>query len=686
LVKELGKVAYYATLFNEQQRVKIANDMITLVAKFEDEQKAKNYEIAHRSAEQIYDDLLNVDENGFAHIDNGVQKFKMRFTMPPEDKTKMQQLPSVKEQMKNGQPPLQSLVAGFYRPEDVFDYARHGAITSANYEKENYLNSIKDEITRRLPDERYKFTNLDGKTHYIFPTDDLQNNTEEAKTVPSAELLARNYGHGESLDAADGGGIGTGWWIPDSDLYARMGMINRKDFQLGEREPIRPAEPPKRVIKVEPEDPSESKPEAKAGVTLTAEQQVKFDQLKQQLFGEVDEIVDKVDLNGAYDLIHQVKESELAKRQTGYQKLKGKVTLQDITNSEYGKERISGGRLDYIPMGGKIAVIGDTHGRSKAMEKALEKTGFLEAMARGENMTLVILGDYVDRGDSQLRNVLLATKLKQMFGDRVVLLQGNHDSNKLDAEHDGGDLEGNIEEMRMTETGAETAVDFDAIIGRIDKRVDNGESYGLLWRLSYNIWYDHSKTYLENQSLFDDFCEKYKKHDGQLLGKLRKNGWVLPGDAGYDLLLQTQTAENKKVVNEFFDFADHAMSLAAVSASGIMLVHGGVSREVTSLDQIAKIYDVDNLTKKLVWNDTISYGRHTAFEQALDESTVKDILKHLDLTTIVSGHIHEDLDKDYASTTSSFGGNSVLILDNSLPIVQFTPQNRQRITHEKSRL
>lgn len=230
LVRKIGAVAYYSA-FSKKQHNAIARDMLKLVEKFAGD-KAKNYETAHESTQQILEDLLNPDKDGFVRVTDGMQKLKIRFVQPPEDENEIKELLGVEESMRNGDK-LQQLSTGLYRPEDIFDYARHGAIVSNNSEKEDYIEKIRQEVSDRVERKyttsdnfNYQFKNLDGKTHHIFPTENLRNDETEAKTIPDHKILARDYGYGESLDIDDGGGVGQGWWVSSSDLYARMGIID----------------------------------------------------------------------------------------------------------------------------------------------------------------------------------------------------------------------------------------------------------------------------------------------------------------------------------------------------------------------------------------------------------------------------------------------------------------------------
>jgi serine/threonine protein phosphatase 1 len=76
-------------------------------------------------------------------------------------------------------------------------------------------------------------------------------------------------------------------------------------------------------------------------------------------------------------------------------------------------------------MRAKLAVIGDVHGESAALNRALD-----ELVNR--DVTVVMLGDYVNRGPHSKGVLDTLVSLKSDIGDRLVLLRGNHDQALLD--------------------------------------------------------------------------------------------------------------------------------------------------------------------------------------------------------------------------------------------------------------
>lgn len=83
-------------------------------------------------------------------------------------------------------------------------------------------------------------------------------------------------------------------------------------------------------------------------------------------------------------------------------------------------------------------VIPDIHGRSDLLNEALERIG---AHAAGRGGTLVLLGDYVNKGPDS-RGVVERLLAGAPAGLAMVALKGNHDAMMVDALHDPVQMRG----------------------------------------------------------------------------------------------------------------------------------------------------------------------------------------------------------------------------------------------------
>ncbi|WFO76117.1 serine/threonine protein phosphatase [Desulfurococcaceae archaeon MEX13E-LK6-19] len=72
----------------------------------------------------------------------------------------------------------------------------------------------------------------------------------------------------------------------------------------------------------------------------------------------------------------------------------------------------------------KLVVVGDLHGDFNSLLKILDREKVFEKI---NDMLLVFLGDYIDRGYMQLETILGVYLLKAMYPGNVVLLRGNHE-------------------------------------------------------------------------------------------------------------------------------------------------------------------------------------------------------------------------------------------------------------------
>jgi hypothetical protein len=81
----------------------------------------------------------------------------------------------------------------------------------------------------------------------------------------------------------------------------------------------------------------------------------------------------------------------------------------------------------------RLIVFGDVHGDLESLIQILQQSRFFERVAQGEDLLLVGLGDYINKGRSSLETLYcLATLLTHpVSAGKVVLLRGNHENGKV---------------------------------------------------------------------------------------------------------------------------------------------------------------------------------------------------------------------------------------------------------------
>jgi len=81
----------------------------------------------------------------------------------------------------------------------------------------------------------------------------------------------------------------------------------------------------------------------------------------------------------------------------------------------------------YAPEGQVIYAVGDIHGRLDLLNLLLDKITDDIAGSKREEATLAFLGDYVDRGPDSRLVLETLKQLKDLGGEKVVTLKGNHE-------------------------------------------------------------------------------------------------------------------------------------------------------------------------------------------------------------------------------------------------------------------
>ena len=104
----------------------------------------------------------------------------------------------------------------------------------------------------------------------------------------------------------------------------------------------------------------------------------------------------------------------------------GRILLDEARGISRGDGFKVVGRLVYLPTSGEAFVIGDLHGDLKSLTLILRGSDLPRRLLR-ENVYLIFLGDYGDRGLFSPEVYYVVLTLKRMFPKRVVLLRGNHE-------------------------------------------------------------------------------------------------------------------------------------------------------------------------------------------------------------------------------------------------------------------
>ena len=97
-------------------------------------------------------------------------------------------------------------------------------------------------------------------------------------------------------------------------------------------------------------------------------------------------------------------------------------TEQDIENLIRDVEKIleTEQNLIIVPKG-KTMVVGDLHGDLETLHRVINE------FFREEFITLIFLGDYIDRGAKQVEVINVLFYYKKLMPDRIILIRGNHE-------------------------------------------------------------------------------------------------------------------------------------------------------------------------------------------------------------------------------------------------------------------
>jgi len=102
------------------------------------------------------------------------------------------------------------------------------------------------------------------------------------------------------------------------------------------------------------------------------------------------------------------------------------IQLLAKENGQVGSLRITG-KLVRAPPTGEAIIVGDVHGDLGSLIYILKNSKFMKKAGENEDVLLIFLGDYGDRGLHSPEVYYVVLKLKELFPERVVLMRGNHE-------------------------------------------------------------------------------------------------------------------------------------------------------------------------------------------------------------------------------------------------------------------
>lgn len=109
------------------------------------------------------------------------------------------------------------------------------------------------------------------------------------------------------------------------------------------------------------------------------------------------------------------------------EQLAGKKKLKNTISQIKASSAFCDFPVVWLPPKGEAVFIGDTHGDSLAVQAIVRQENFIEKVRAGQDIYLVFLGDYADRGLADIKNLEIILGLKQYFPHRIFLLRGNHE-------------------------------------------------------------------------------------------------------------------------------------------------------------------------------------------------------------------------------------------------------------------
>ena len=121
-----------------------------------------------------------------------------------------------------------------------------------------------------------------------------------------------------------------------------------------------------------------------------------------------------------------VEEAKTAQSSDFIEILERTLDLLRRESGKTGNQMVSGGLVRLQPLG-EALVIGDLHGDLKSLLTILNTSAFLQKLTNHKDATLILLGDYGDRGAHSAEVYYIIMRLKLAFPVQVVILRGNHE-------------------------------------------------------------------------------------------------------------------------------------------------------------------------------------------------------------------------------------------------------------------
>lgn len=134
-------------------------------------------------------------------------------------------------------------------------------------------------------------------------------------------------------------------------------------------------------------------------------------------------------VNTARSLIIKVDQILIEEQKSG----KGKLgrNIKEIVKGHNKDVFFVDGGIVYLPPKDKVFFIGDTHGDSESTQAILKQINFDHKIKWEPNFKVIFLGDYVDRGEADVKNLFSILSLKKKYPFNVVLLRGNHEDRQV---------------------------------------------------------------------------------------------------------------------------------------------------------------------------------------------------------------------------------------------------------------